>query len=163
MLTIRKDQIHKFHRSGTSGYALLFTEEFGLSYLEMKGATQIMELFNELLFEQHTRLSPQAYGELLTLTRQIEQEFKASFDDYTASIIRNLLQVSIGKIHRVKTSESSKQEHKYIQRFLDFQKLVEAHCTKSKSFQYYAEHLHVTSKTLNTLPVRSLRNLLKRS
>ena len=50
LLTIRKDQIHKFHKSNNvKGKLLLFTDEFLVSYLEKLEALKSLQLFNEVI------------------------------------------------------------------------------------------------------------------
>lgn len=152
ILTIRKDQIHHFSASDAKGYLFLFTEEFVVSFLERKEANKVRELFNELLFVQRTQLEPQQYSYFLPLINEIQQEFHSPFDDHTSGIIRNLLQVLISRLHRIKrTHEPERVAHKYIGQFLEFQKLVEHQCTTYKSVNYYADQLHVTTKTLNNI------------
>lgn len=152
ILTIRKDQIHSFHSSNAKGVILLFTEEFVLSYLEKTGANIISELFNELLFGQHTRLAKHEQEEIRTLVMQIQNEFKNSIDDHTPGIVRNLLQVLIRKIHRIRnTSPQLTLTHKYTPQFLQFQKLVQLHCHEFRSVKYYAGRLNITTKTLNAI------------
>lgn len=152
VLTIRKNQIHNFHDGTANGFMLLFTEEFVLSYLEKKGASIVSELFNELLFGQHTRLAKHEQEEILTLVMQIQNEFKNSIDDHTPGIVRNLLQVLVRKIHRVRNiSPQLTLTHKYTPQFLEFQKLVELHCNEFRSVKYYAGRLNITTKTLNTI------------
>lgn len=152
VLTIRKNQLHNFHDGTADGFMLLFTEEFVLSYLEKTGANIISELFNELLFAQHTRLAKHEQEEVLTLVMQIQNEFKNSIDDHTSGILRNLLQVLIRKVYRIRrTSPQLTLTHKYTPKLLEFQKLVELHCHEFRSVKYYAGRLNITTKTLNTI------------
>lgn len=162
VLTIRKDQVQCFHNGSHQGHLLLFTEEYLLSYLDTIGTDKISELFNELLFGQHTLLNESQFEEALTIVRQIDQEFNQPLDEHTPGIIRNLLQVLTSKIHRVRSSTLSLvPEHKYTHQLLAFQKLVETDGQKSRSVQYYAELLNVTTKTLNNITQRMLSKSAK--
>ncbi len=157
VLTIRKDQIQCFHDGSHQGHLLLFTEEYLLSYLDTIGTDKISELFNELLFGQHTVLNESPFEEALTVVKQIDQEFNQPLDEHTPGIIRNLLQVLTSKIHRIRSNTLSLvPEHKYTHQLLAFQKLVETDGQKSRSVQYYAELLNVTAKTLNNITQRML-------
>ena len=50
ILTIRKDQIHKFFRSeDIKGYLLLFMDEFLMSYLEKLEAQKTLQLFKRII------------------------------------------------------------------------------------------------------------------
>lgn len=152
VVTIRKDQIHCFHRSDAKGFILLFTEEYLLSYLEQSEAQKIVQLFNELLCSQLTHLNPQDTSDILGLTGQIQKEFIRDHDDQTASIIRNFLQVLVSKLYRLKSDQVEiASTHKYTSQFLTFQRLVEQNCTRSKSVQDYAQKMNVTTRTLNNI------------
>lgn len=152
ILTVRKDQIHKFHPCTSEGFILLFTEEFVLSYLEKPSARKISELFNELLFKQITKLTVKELDELLLLIDQMNNEFNGPIDEHTSSIVRNYLQVFVSKVHRIRsTSLHFKKDHKYMEQFLMFQRLVESLCTKSRSVQFYADRMNVTTKTLSNM------------
>ncbi|MEM0997766.1 MAG: helix-turn-helix transcriptional regulator [Bacteroidota bacterium] len=158
VLTIRKDQIHKYFPRDVEGVNLLFTEEFVVSHLDVSGAQRITELFNELLFCQHTPLDPDIFRDLRENIQLIQREFTGPRDEYTSEIIRNLLQVVISKLHRARISDIKLNiEHKYIQQFLQFQSLVQRNVTTSRSVHYYADQLHVTPKTLYNITQKSIR------
>ncbi len=152
VITIRKDQIHSFHPSSARGVVLVFTEEFALSHLEQTGTQMMMEVFNELLLQQNTALQSEEFDELLTLISLIQAEFDHPHNQHTPGIIRNLIQVLISKVHRIRTRSSQiDQGHKYIPQFLRFQRLVEEQCMKSRAVQFYADQLGMTPKTLNNI------------
>lgn len=152
IVTIRKDQIHNFHQSDAKGYMLLFTEEYVLSYLESKSAQKINELFNELLFDQHTRLSKKELEEILVLVQHIQQEFNIPSDNHTSGIIRNFLQILTSKMHRIRSKSShATLNHRYTTSFLQFQQLVEQNCQQNRSVNFYADKLNITSRTLNNI------------
>lgn len=152
VLTIRKNQIHNFHNGNVKGLILLFTEEYVLSYLEKTSADKIVALFNELLFNQHTKLHDDELISILTLCDQIKEEFIQPIDDHTSGIIRNFLQVLVSKIYRVRSlAPDAAPDHKYTPQFLHFQNLIELHCHKFRSVQYYADKLNVTTRTLNNI------------
>lgn len=162
VLTIRKDQIQSFHNGNHRGFMLLFTEEYVLSYLDSKGAGMISELFNELLFHQHSQLSDSQFQAILTIVRQIEEEFHQSLDAHTPGVIRNFLQILVSKIHRVRSAIASLQpDHKYTVQFLEFQHLIEGNYHNSRAVKYYADRLNVTTKTLNNITQRILRKPAK--
>jgi len=152
VITVRKNQIHHFHNSNATGYLLLFTEEYVLSYQEQASAKKIPELFNELLFYQHTQLNEIELNQIIVLINQILEEYEQPIDNHTSSIVRNLLQILVSKIHRVRSSSIEKTiNQKYISQFMKFQALVEVSCQKHRKVQYYANQLCITSKTLNNI------------
>lgn len=159
LLTIRKDQIHSFTSGASKGDIILFTEEFVVSYLDQPSALKIPELFNELLYDQITQLNTEQELEFSTIVSQMKDEFNKELDEHSPSILRNLLQVLVAKIHRIRsTSKKVDKHHKYMNQFLSFQKLVEQHCTKSRSVKYYADQLHLTTKTLNNITHKTIGN-----
>ncbi|MEM9833211.1 MAG: helix-turn-helix transcriptional regulator [Bacteroidota bacterium] len=151
ILTIRKDQTHSFHPSSAIGHVLLFTEEFVLSFMEHASAQKIKEVFNELLFQQTTDLSPTELKEIIIIIAQITDEFNRYADIHRSSIIRNLLQVLISKIHRTRITKEVKLDQKYTRKFIEFQTLIEQHCTRSRAVQFYADRMNLTTRTLNTI------------
>lgn len=152
ILTIRKDQVHSFRKSNAKGYLIIFTEEFVLSHLGEGGARKTSELFNELLFQQHSKIQPEDQVAFDGLIEQILIEFNRSSDEHSPQIIRNLLQVLIRKTHRTrKVSPNFTLNKKYISQFLNFQKLVEENWQSHKTVIYYADTLNISSKTLNTI------------
>lgn len=157
VLTIRKDQVQCFHEGDQKGHLLLFTEEYLLSYLDTNSIGKTAELFNELLFSQHTRLNEIQFEEALTIVQQIEQEFDQPLDEHTPGITRNFLQVLVSKIHRIRSSTLGLvPDHKYTHQLLALQRLVETDSGKSRSVQYYAELMSVTTKTLNNITQRMI-------
>lgn len=152
IITIRKNQIHQFHRSSSNGLLLIFTEEFMVSYLEQKEAEKIVKVFNELLTPQTTILNARQYEELGALIRQMEHEFRSALDSHTSSIIRNLLQAFMSKLYRIRMRETQAQnDHKYMRQFLQFQELIEEKCSTHRNVSFYADQLNVTPRTLNNI------------
>jgi len=152
ILSIRKDQIHKFHSSKAKGYILLFTEEFVVSYLDRNSTLKVEEIFNELLFEQLNHLPQAELEDFSIVISQIKAEFNQIGDQYSPAIIRSQLQVLINKLHRLRSKSSKfRLNTKYISQFLEFQKAVESKCTEHKSVQYYADQLNIIPKTLSNI------------
>lgn len=152
VITIRKNQLHKFHNSTATGFMLLFTEEFMLSYLEKGGAQKIMQLFNELFYSQKTDLNSIELTKFITLIQEIEGEFHQPIDEHTSGIIRNLLQILVSRLHRLRvTASPAPKDQKYVPQFLRFQEMVEKCWAESRAVQDYANRLSVTTKTLNNI------------
>lgn len=162
VMTIRKDQVHRFHQHSASGFLLLFTEEFVISHLDQSSVNKIQELFNELFFQQLTTLSKEELVEYLSIVELIKKEFNGVFDNHTSGIIRNLLQILLSKIHRKRNVfEQFEKDNKYVQQFLKLQALVESMCITSRSVQFYASQLNTTSRTLNNITQRIINKSCK--
>lgn len=150
---IRKDQVHKFFRShDVKGYLLVFTEEFIISHLNRMEALKAMQLFNESLsFPKIEFNNDEDFSDFTVLLKHLELEYNIK-DSFSIGITRSVLHIVITKLFRIK----AKQGHfvkslKYMSQFLEFQKLVEENCFKSKKVQYYALEMGVSTKTLNNI------------
>lgn len=152
LLTIRKDQIHKFHDGVAEGYVLLFTEDFIVSYLEKQEAHKTLRLFNEWLGSPQLQLSDEDLGEVSSLVRHIQKEYQEVKDSYSAGIIRSLLHILISKLYRLKARiHEDIHSLKYLEPFLKFQELVEKNCFVTKKVTDYADMMAVSRKTLNNI------------
>ncbi|HHG84440.1 MAG TPA: hypothetical protein ENJ82_06810, partial [Bacteroidetes bacterium] len=153
ILTIRKDQIHKFFKStGVKGYLLLFTEDFISSHFSKLEALKSKQLFNELLSQPKIELNNSDYHDVLILIKQIELEYGVSNDEFSNGIIRSALHILIIKLFRIKAKRKNFfVRKKYLTEFIAFQKLVEQHCFETKKVLDYAKKMNCTAKTLNNI------------
>ena len=152
VITVRKNQIHKFYKSGAKGFLLLFTEDFIVSYLEELEALKALQLFNELLGQPKIKLNKTEYAELLQLIQKIEHEYFKIGDEYSMGIIRSSLHILITKLYRAKSrQQNTVPEKKYLAQFIAFQDLVEQKCFETKTVQDYALTLGCSTKTLNNV------------
>lgn len=159
LLTIRKDQIHKFHNSDSvQGILLLFTDEFLVSYLEKLEALKSLQLFNEVLGVPKIQLSVRELAEVVDLVKRIKKEYFDINDDYALGIIRSELHILIAKLYRIKSKKNQiVSNRKYLSEFIDFQNLVELHAAEHRKVKAYAKMLGISTKTLNTI-ARSIVN-----
>ena len=161
VLTIRKDQIHKFHQSSSvKGTLLLFTDEFLVSYLEKLEALKSLQLFNEFLGVPKIQLSKTEFIKVSNLVKRIENEYFHVNDDYSLGIIRSELHILLAKLYRVKSNKNQIVNHrKYLNEFINFQNLVEKQATQYKKVKHYAKAMGISTKTLNTIS----RNIVNKS
>lgn len=152
LLSIRKDQIHKFYKTKSKGYLLLFTDEFLIHYLEKKEVTKSMQLFNELITSPKTQLNDIDFNEIHLIIKEINKEYFQINDEQTTGVISSLLHILISKIFRIKSKEEvTSFEKKYLTEFMLLQKLVEANCFKTKKVYDYAKLMSVSTKTINNI------------
>jgi AraC-like DNA-binding protein len=153
LLTIRKDQIHQFHKSpNVKGSLLLFTDEFLISYLEELETLKSLQLFNEILGVPKIQLSATELTATIALFERIKAEYFEVNDDYTLGIIRSELHILIAKLYRIKSSSNQMIfNRKYLSAFIEFQNLVEQNATKYTKVKDYAKMIGVSTKTLNTI------------
>ena len=153
VITIRKDQIHKFFRSDNlKGSLLLFTDEFLVSYLEKLEAQKVLQLFNELLGSPKLQLNEMDFGDIHQIINRIKKEYFELNDNFSLGIIRSELHILVAKLFRIK-SHSGKMdfEKKYLKEFMELQKLVEQNTDKSNKVNHFAKKLGLSTKTLNNI------------
>jgi len=153
LLTIRKDQLHKFIKNDSvKGTLLLFTDDFLVSYLEKLEAMKSLQIFNEILGVPKIQFSEKEAIEIFHLVRRIENEYFKVNDDYSLGIIRSELHILIAKLFRIKSKGNNIiRERKYLSEFINFQELVEKNATKYTKVQDYAKLIGLSTKTLNTI------------
>ena len=127
LLTIRKDQIHRFHQSpNVKGSMLLFTDEFLVSYLEKLEALKSLQLFNEFLGAPKLQLTGEQYKEMLQGLSRVKREYFEIGDDFSQGIIRSELHILIAKLYRIKSKNTlSISRRKYLAAFINLQDLIE--------------------------------------
>lgn len=153
LLTVRKDQIHKFVKNNRiKGKLLLFTDDFLVSYLEDSENRRSLQLFNELLGVPKLQLTQKEQVLINQIIRRIENEYFIVYDHYSLGIIRSELHILITQLFRIKAQkEQINFQKKYLKEFVDFQSLVEKKVFKTTKVQDYAKLLGVSTKTLNTV------------
>lgn len=153
LLTIRKDQIHKFHKNNAiRGTMLLFKDDFLISYLEKLEALKSLQLFNEILGTPKIQLTKKELNEISNLNERIKAEYFELNDPYSLGIIRSELHILIAKLYRIKSRNNQIIENrKYLSQFINFQNLVEQHANQYTRVKYYAQEIGVSTKTLNTI------------
>ena len=152
LFTLRKDNIHKFHKSKGKGTLLIFTENFIVNHSSKLEASNTFLLFNEMLASPKLQLNELEYSEIIALVDLVKEEYFGLNDNYSPSIVRNLIQIIITKLFRVKLKENVVfDNNKYLSMFLDLQELVEKNCFENKKVSFFANRMGVTSKTLNNV------------
>ncbi|MBT2160614.1 helix-turn-helix domain-containing protein [Zobellia barbeyronii] len=153
LITIRKNQLQRFFKgSNSKGYLLLFTENFVASLLSQKEVARCHELFNKFLTSPKITLDDEDYKSVISLINHIEIEYIRNYDEFSCGIIRNELHILVYRLLRIKLKQgASFSEHKYFEEFLNFQRLIEHHCFKTKKTLDYAKLMGCTSKTLNNI------------
>lgn len=153
LITIRKDQIHKFHlNKNVRGKILLFTDLFMVSYLEKLEALKSLQLFNEILGAPKIQLQKREFEEISDLVQRIEKEYLNINDNYSLGIIRSELHILIAKLYRIKSNKNEVfHDRKYLSEFIEFQNLVEDNVVQTTKVKDYASKLGISTKTLNTI------------
>jgi len=152
ILTIRKDQIHRFTKSSYDGYMLLFTDEFLIQYLDKQENLKSLQLFNELLGSPKVHLDEADLLPILALIHRMKEEYLEVKDDYSLEILRSELHILVTKLYRSKSQKGAIiHQRKYLEEFLIFQELVEQQCFSTKKVKNYAGQMAISTKTLNNI------------
>ncbi len=152
LLTLRKDNVHKFYPTNAKGILIVFTEDFILSYSNRIQVSQAFLLFNELLASPILQLDVDEFNELITIIKLIQTEYGDARDEHSSNILRSFLQVMFTKLYRNKSQQNIVfQNQKYLSKFLKLQTLIENHCYEYKTVSHYAKTMGVTTKTLNNI------------
>ena len=152
MFAVRKDSVHKFYNNDGKGLLLVFTENYISEQLNKAELSKLFLLFNELLSSPKIQLDETTYSEIQPLIGLIKEEYTHVNDEFSITIIKNLLQSIFSKLLRVKlSSDFLLKNNKHLLRFLSFQKLVEQNCFDSRKVTYYADIMCITTKTLNNI------------
>ncbi|MEH0152504.1 helix-turn-helix domain-containing protein [Limibacter armeniacum] len=155
ILSIRKDQIHKFFKSSAKGYLLLFTEDFLFQFFNHSEVLKSLQLFNELITSPKIELDKNAYATFIKIIDEIGHEYFDIQDEYSLGTIRSLMHILFSKILRIKSKDNQILEgKKYLAEFTHFQVLVEQQCLKTKKVADYADQMAVSTKTLNNITQR---------
>lgn len=152
VLFIGNGQIHRFMKdSSLKGDLLLFHDDF-LSFLNITEITKILQLFNTSLFESKIQLEKNEFWEISNRIITINKEYFDTNDPFSKSIIGGELFAMFSFLIR-KSSYNHKiaLDSKYLEKFIDFQKLLKDKIFETSKVEDYAKYLGVSSKTLNTI------------
>jgi AraC-like DNA-binding protein len=152
LLSIRKDQIHKFFKNDIKGYVLLFTDTFLVHFFNEVEVLKSLQLFNELITSPKIQLDEANFLSINSLIDEISTEYYQVKDEHSMGIVGSLLLILLRKAYRIKTIDNSIfLEKKYLTAFIKLQTLVEQQCFKTKKVSDFASQMSVSSKTLNNI------------
>ena len=152
LFTLRKDNIHKFYKCKAKGILLVFTENFIVNHASAVDVSKIFLLFNEMIASPKLQLKDSELKEIMSFIGIIKDECIGAKDNFSPNIIRNLIQVIITRLMRIKSKAKNVfEDNKYLNLFLEFQALVETEGFSNKKVSYFAQRMGVTTKTLNNV------------
>ena len=153
ILSIRKDQLHKFYfNDKAKGFLLCFKEEFLNHYLNEEEVRNSIQMFNHLLTSPKTQIKEQDFIGVYQLAAGVESEHLTISDKYSLKIIRSMVHILITLIYRIKSEGHNKvQLNKYVKEFIRFQNILEQDYFKTKKVFDYANKLGYSTKKLNTI------------
>lgn len=153
LLSIRKDQVHRFHPSTElKGTMVLFTDAFLVSYLEQEEALRTMQLFNEFLARPNLQLSQADFALVRGQIGRMQLEYGRVHDAFSLGILRSELHILASRIGRLKEAEHREGvSGRTLRAFVDLQQLVERNSTQTRRVQDYAAMMGTSTKTLNNV------------
>lgn len=153
ILSIRKGQIHKFHHNASlKGTALIFTDDFMVSYLDKMEILRLLQLYNEQLSSPSIQVDKDQLYDILELMQRLHREYFIENDDHSSIIIRSELHILITKLFRIKSqSNADLYNRKYLNEFIKLQSLIESNITRTTKVKEYANMMYVSTKTLNNI------------
>lgn len=153
LLTIRKDQIHRFtFHPSLEGKIILFKEEFLAHFFNQTESLRAAQVFNELLINPSLQLKTKEVDSILSIYQLIAMELEKPSDPYSSVIIRSSLQILLMTIFRLKSQFSEITfDKQYLKEFIAFQDLVENHIYTTKKVLDYAKLMAISTKTLNKI------------
>jgi len=153
VFTIRKDQIHQFHKNNNAkGKLVLFTDDFLISYLNTLQSLKSFQVFNYVLCNPKIQLSEAEFTKIFGIINRIKEEYFDKNDIHSLEIISSELHILITKLYRIKSNEGQLQiSKKYLNEFINFQNLVEHNVFKHTKVSFYVKKLGVSTKTLNKI------------
>jgi len=162
IITLRKDNIHKFYKSKAKGLLLVFTENFIVNHSNKIEVSKILLLFNELLATPQIQLNQAEYKEIMTLIGLVQKEYEEVNDNHSSNIVRKFVQILVIKLYRIKSKYNAIfTNSRYLSMFLVYQELVEKHCFDHKKVSFYAKSMGFSTKTLNNVTQSIIRKTAK--
>lgn len=150
LLTIRKDQIHKFEKSEVKGSLLIFTYDFLGSFFTKEETYKSLLLFNEFLSSPKLQLTDNEFVKITDSIDRIREEYLVTNDEHSPSIIRSELQILISQIYRInRQGEEKHKTKKYLAEFISFQQCVQEKFSQSLKVKDYSKWLGFSTKVLN--------------
>jgi AraC-like DNA-binding protein len=154
LIALSPGQIIKLNLYNKSiGYTIIFSSEFINRFIG-----DIAWIFNLSLFLQPSpqgimELSPAEYSLTKDLFEKLFLEYNAKDDFAKNEILINMLKTLLLHLERCKRSSSVEAANipDSISQFRSFQKLLEENFNQTRSVQFYADKLNITSKKLNII------------
>jgi AraC-like DNA-binding protein len=141
------------NKSIRNGYALIFEEEFILSFFNDREFLQNLSFFSIARQYVKTSLTPETYTQFCRLMMKIKTEIYETKDRH---VLRDLLHETLGMLNKaylnehlvlpVLPEENKHVKNKYVNEFLN---LVNIHYMQQHSIRYYADKLSISPNYLN--------------
>jgi AraC-like DNA-binding protein len=142
------------------GFALIFEEEFILSFFNDCDFLQNLSFFSIGRYSVKTTLGNETFANVYDVISRLKSEIAEAKDRHT---VRSLLYEALTLLNRayldehsvlpVLPEENKKIKNKYVNDFLN---LVNAHYAQQHSIRYYADRLSITPNYLNEVIKKSI-------
>ncbi|MEM9887072.1 MAG: helix-turn-helix transcriptional regulator [Bacteroidota bacterium] len=153
MIFISREQVHAFEKNmEREAFFLLFSEEFLARDNAHSNLMQELSLYNYHLYPPVIQLEAAQVDIFRNLAVRMKVEFDRPNDLLTAEIMHAALRIFLCLAERIrKAHRDLNPKSKYQKEYVEFQKLLNQHVLKSKKVKFYANQLHLSTKTLNRI------------
>jgi AraC family transcriptional regulator, transcriptional activator of pobA len=154
IFSLSKGQVELLEaNSSLSGFVVLFSEEFINKNPGDIGWINNLKLFDSLSVSIVIDLCKEEYEEFVVLLEKIGFEFKSENDFAKDEILMNLLKALLLKSERIKREKIKNLtgDPGDLNYLTQFKNKLEENFSCSRSVQYYANQLNITSKKLNQI------------
>lgn len=139
-------------RTITDGYALIFEEDFLLSFFNDRQFLSTISYFNPIAQQTNKlTLSAEEYRQVLSLIQSVRNEIEV-YQEKDKHILRAILYQILKYLDRIFARQNGsccpKPQNRYLNRFFE---LVNADCRESHAVAHYADMLCLTPNYLNEL------------
>lgn len=164
--SVAKGQILKFDLvNEQDGFIIIFSDEFIYKNPSDLDWVNTLKIFNYYENNSEILLTDAAYLELLSLYNKMQNEFSTQFETLRDGLLNNLLKAFLVISERNQTIISPsrrKRKNSDVQYLLSFKKILEDHFKESRSVNFYADTMNITTKKLNRVITNSFGKSTKK-
>lgn len=150
---LRPGQVHELTlRAGSTGYLIGFKKDFYSA--NDKAATQLLRNVTHMNL---CELEPRRFKQLLTLLKNVFQEYADKKEGYHEVIRANLqiffIELARNRQHKATSAKVNLHAQEQVDRLME---LLESHVSESKEVSYYADRLNLSGYQLNAITKATL-------
>ena len=149
---LSKGQVNAFKfNKGLKGFIILFTEDYFKTQINKLPKNAVIRLFTSHLFAPKIQI-PES-SNTSNYIHLLFEEFYSDKDVFNKkNIVDALYTIIFSKLEQLKQYQTFHlKENSKLESFLKFKSLLERHYKKSRNADFYAQHMHITYKHLNSI------------
>jgi AraC family transcriptional activator of pobA len=156
-------QVHRFQKKRTlEGWVILFSGDFFATTPTDKQLLEQSTLFDPARNEAALTFPPRFYVEARFSIQQLHDERQREPDWAQTEILRKHLAFFLWYCERFKRSIQPAAFHDhYLTPYIQFKQILETHLNAQRSVAFYAQQLHISTKSLNRISHAQLKKNAK--